>query len=162
MADQSFTTSFTVEKTPAEVFTAINNVRGWWTGEPGVEGTSGKLGDEFTYRYNPHHFSKQKVTEFIPSKKVVWLVLESQLNFVKDKSEWNGTKIIFEITEEGGKTAVRFTHAGLAPDHECYGACSNAWRSYIKGSLRNLIMAGKGESNQKENRSERKTVSQSS
>ena len=150
MADQSFTTSFTVDQTPAEAFAAINNVRAWWTGEPGVEGSTDKLGDEFTYRYNPHHFSKQKVTEFIPGKKVVWLVLESQLNFVKDKSEWNGTKIIFEIAKKGGKTEVRFTHAGLNPDHECYGGCSNAWGSYIKGSLRNLITAGKGESNQKQ------------
>ena len=149
MNEQNFTTTFTVDQTPEEAFAAINNVRGWWTGEPGIEGSTDKLGDEFTYRYKPHHYSKQKVTEFIPGKKVVWLVLDSQLNFVKDKSEWNSSNITFEIGKKGDQTEVRFTHVGLVSDHECYGACSNAWGSYINGGLRSLITAGKGQPNQK-------------
>ena len=112
MKSQNFTTAFTVDQTPAEAFAAINNVRRWWTGDPGIEGSTGKLGDEFTYRYDPHHYSKQKITEFIPLKKVVWLVVESTLNFVEDKSEWNGTRITFEIAKKGGKTEVRFTPRG--------------------------------------------------
>ena len=139
MNDQNFSTAFSVDQTPEEAFAAINNVRGWWTGKPGVEGSTDKLGDEFTYRYEPHHYSKQKVTELVPGKKVVWLVLDSTLNFVGDKSEWKGTEITFEIARTGEKTEVRFTHFGLVPDHECYGACSNAWGSYINGSLRSLI-----------------------
>jgi len=147
--DQNYTTTLTLDKTPKEVFAAINNVRGWWTGEPGIEGSTDKLGDEFTYRYTPHHYSKQKITEFIPGKKIVWLVVDSSINFVKDKSEWKGTKITFEIAKKGDKTEVRFTHVGLVPDIECYGACSNAWGSYIKSSLRNLITKGKGQPNEK-------------
>ena len=149
MKNQNYTTTFSVDKTPKEVFAAINNVRGWWTGEPGIEGSTDKLGDEFTYRYTPHHYSKQKITEFIPGKKIVWLVVDSSINFVKDKSEWKGTKITFEIAKKGDKTEVRFTHVGLVPDIECYGACSNAWGSYIKSSLRNLITKGKGQPNEK-------------
>jgi hypothetical protein len=38
---------------------------------------------------------------------------------------------------------------GLFPDYECYGACSNAWGSYINGSLRSLITTVKGQPNQK-------------
>ena len=146
---QNYTTTFTVDKIPKEVFAAINNVRGWWTGEPGIKGSTDKLGDEFTYRYTPHHYSKQKITELIPGKKIVWLVVDSSINFVKDKSEWKGTKITFEIAKKGDKTEVRFTHVGLVPDIECYGACSNAWGSYIKGSLRNLVSKGKGQSKKK-------------
>ena len=111
-----------------------------------MTGSTDTIGDEFTYHYNPHHYSKQKITEFIPGKKVVWLVLDSSLNFVKNKNEWTGTKITFEIARKGDKTEVRFTHAGLVPDVECFGACSNAWGSYITGSLRNLITAGKKQS----------------
>jgi hypothetical protein len=139
MNSRNFTTAFTVDQTPEEAFAAINNVRGWWTGEPGVEGSTDKLGDEFTYRYKPHHYSKQKVTELVPGKKIVWLVLDSAINFVADKSEWKGTTIIFEIAKKSAKTEVRFTHVGLVPNFECYSACSNAWGSYINGSLQNLI-----------------------
>jgi hypothetical protein len=54
MKDQNFSTAFTVDETPEEAFAAINRVRAWWTGEPGIEGSTRKLGDEFTYHYNPH------------------------------------------------------------------------------------------------------------
>lgn len=141
MSDQSLTTVFTVDQSPEEAFAAINNVRGWWSGE--IEGSTDKLGDEFTYRYKEFHYSKKKITELVPGKKVVWLVLDSHLSFVENKSEWNGTKIIFDVSKKGDKTEVRFTHAGLAPDHECFEACSGAWGSYINGSLRNLITTGK-------------------
>ena len=143
MKTSDFTATILVDKTPEEAFNAINNVRGWWTGEPGIEGSTDKLDDEFTYEYKPYHYSKQKITELIPGKKVVWLVTESHISFVEDKNEWTGTKIIFEIQKKGDKTEVRFTHAGLVPDIECYGSCSNAWGSYISGSLRNLIAKGK-------------------
>jgi Activator of Hsp90 ATPase homolog 1-like protein len=143
MKSQNFTTTITVDQAPEEVFAAINDVAGWWSGKPGVEGKSGKVGDEFTYRYEPHHVSTQRVTELIPGKKVAWLVVSGTINFAKDKTEWNGTTITFDITRKGKKTAVRFTHAGLTPDVECYDGCSDAWSSYIKGSLKNRITQDK-------------------
>jgi len=30
-------------------------------------------------------------------------VLDAQLNFVKDKTEWNGTDVVFEVTGKGAK-----------------------------------------------------------
>ena len=148
MYSQNYTTTFTVDQTPKEAFSAINNVRGWWSGE--IEGSTDKLGDVFTYRFEDVHYSKQKITEFIPNKKVVWTVLDSKLNFIRDKTEWNGTKVVFEVSKKGPKTEVRFTHQGLLPEVECFDACSNAWGSYVNGSLKNLITKGKGQPNKKE------------
>jgi activator of Hsp90 ATPase-like protein len=145
-----FTTKFTVDQTPEEVFAAVNNVRGWWSGN--IEGETDKLGEEWTYRYKDFHYSKQKITELVPGKKIVWLVLDSYLDFVKDKTEWNGTKVTFEISKKDRKTELRFTHVGLVPEYECYDDCSNAWGSYVNGSLRNLIMKGKGQPNKREKR----------
>src|SRR5258708_5244247 len=146
--NQDLTITFSVDQTPEEAFEAINNVRGWWSGE--IEGPTDELGGEFTYRDEDMHYSKQKVTELVPGTRVVWLVLDSHLDFIEDKREWNGTSVIFDIARKGNKTEVRFTHAGLVPAHECYGACSSAWSSYITGSLRSLIATGQGQPNAKE------------
>ncbi|MGA8672568.1 MAG: SRPBCC domain-containing protein [Terracidiphilus sp.] len=143
MKNDGFTTSFTVAQTPNEVFTAINNVRGWWSGE--VTGETSKLGDEFTYRYKDMHKTTQRVTEFVPGKKVVWHVTAAELTFVKDKTEWIGTDIIFEIARKDGKTELHFTHVGLVPAFECYGGCSGAWGSLVDGNLRNLITTGENQ-----------------
>ena len=145
MSDQNYTTSFTVDQSSEEVFAAISNVRGWWSGE--IDGHTDKLGAEFKYRYKDLHKTTQKITELIPGKKVVWHVVESNINFVNDKTEWNGTDIVFEITKKGGKTELRFTHVGLVPAFECYGDCSGAWGFYINDSLRSLITTGKGQPN---------------
>jgi hypothetical protein len=143
MKKQGFTTSCTVDQCPEEVFKAVNNVRGWWSGE--VDGDTGRLGAEFTYRYKNMHKSTQQVTEFVPGKKVVWHVKDAELTFVKDKAEWIGTDIVFEITRNNGETELRFTHVGLVPAFECYGGCSGAWGALVDGNLRNLITTGKNQ-----------------
>ena len=143
MTNQNFSTTISVDQSPEEAFKAITNVHRWWSGE--IEGDAGRLGAEFTYRYKDVHRSKQRVTEFVPGKKVVWHVLDSELSFANDKSEWNDTDIVFDISENGGKTEVRFTHEGLVPKFECYGSCSNAWGTLINGNLRKLITTGKSQ-----------------
>jgi hypothetical protein len=148
MKMQDYTTSFAVDQSPEQVFAAINNVRGWWSGD--IEGPTDTLGAEFTYRYEDIHRSTQKIAEWVPGKKVVWRVLDARISFVKDKAEWNGTDIVFEIARKGDKTELRFTHIGLLPAIECYGKCSGAWGFYINESLRSLITTGKGDPNDEE------------
>jgi len=148
MKNQDYRVTISVDKTPEEVFRAINNVRGWWEGE--IEGSTDKIGDVFTYQYGEFHRSKQKVSELIPGKKVAWLVTDGGPKFTKDKIEWKGTRIIFEISKKGNKTEVRFTHQGLVPRLECYNSCTDAWGSIIRDSLRSLITTGKGHLDQKE------------
>jgi hypothetical protein len=142
MKNQDFTTTIVVEQTPEQVFNAINNPRAWWSGE--ITGNTGKLNDEFTYRYKELHLSKQRMVEMIPGKKVVWLVTDSELNFIAQKDEWTNTKIIFEITNHDGQTQVKFTHLGLIPNIECFSDCSSAWGQIIRQGLYSLITTGKG------------------
>jgi hypothetical protein len=145
MTIQSYSTTFQLNQTPKQVFDAVANVRGWWSGN--IEGRTERLGDEFTYRYRDIHFSRQRLVEVVPETKIVWLVLESHLAFADDKAEWNGTRIIFDIVANGDKTELRFIHQGLVPDFECFDKCSSAWGFYINDSLKSLIATGKGDPN---------------
>ena len=149
MTSNDFTTSIVVDQTPQEVFTAINNVRGWWS--ENIEGSTDHLNAVFFYQYKDVHQCKMKIVEFIPNKKVVWLVLENQFNFTKDKNEWKGNTIVFEISSKNNKTQLQFTQTGLVPACECYSVCEDAWTSYLQGSLKNLIETGKGKPNTREN-----------
>ncbi|WP_232826964.1 SRPBCC family protein [Chitinophaga deserti] len=148
MTTQDFTTSFLVEQSPEAVFKAASNVRGWWS--ESVEGHTDQLNAEFLYYYKDVHISKMKIVEYVPNKRIVWQVLDNHFNFTNDKTEWKGNRIVFEITPKGDKTELHFTHVGLVPAYECYDVCHDAWTSYIKGSLKDLITTGKGKPNAKE------------
>ena len=140
--ERGYSTSYTVEQSPDEVFAAVLDVGAWWTGQ--IEGRADELGAEFSYRHLPQHYSLQRVVEFEPGHRVVWRVIDSHLSFIPEVGEWTGTEIVFEIVPAAGGTELRFTHVGLVPDVECFGACSTAWLHYINGSLRSLITTGKG------------------
>jgi len=148
MKDQNFSTTFSVDQTPNEVFNEVNNVRGWWSER--IDGGTDQLNDEFTYQRWELHKCTMKLIEVVPGKKVVWLCLDNYFSFTKDQTEWVGTKIEFDISEKDGKTQLRFTHRGLTQAYECYDICFNAWTFYINGSLHDLITKGKGQPNPKE------------
>jgi uncharacterized protein YndB with AHSA1/START domain len=144
---QDYTTTISVDRTPAEVFDAINDVRGWWSQD--VEGNTDVVGAEFAYRGHDDsgtmaHHATIRVTELVPGEKVVWRVLDNYMNFIDDQSEWKDTEIRFELVEQDGATEVRFTHAGLVPQYECFDVCKDAWGFFIGDSLRSLITTGKG------------------
>jgi hypothetical protein len=148
MTAKDFTKIILVDASPEVAFNAINNVRGWWSED--IEGPTDELDGIFFYKFRDVHQCTVKVVELVPNKRVVWEVLENHFNFIQDKSEWVGTRMIFEISEKENKTQIRFTHEGLVPDYECYAICDDAWSTYIQSSLAGLINTGKGEPNPKE------------
>ncbi len=144
--ERGLTITFTVDESPEEVFDAINDVRGWWSGD--IDGKTVSVGDEFTYRNGDVHRTTQRITESIRGERIVWHVVDAVLNFVDDTTEWTGTDIVFDISRRADGTQVRFTHVGLVPQFECFSECSNAWGYYVNGSLRQLITNGRGHPNE--------------
>ena len=138
MEKKDYTATIEVARSPKDVFNHIKDVPKWWTKD--FEGSSTKLNDEFVICHPGSHYSKQKLIEVIPDKKVVWLVTDSRLNWLeKDKQEWTNTKMVFEITAKGDKTVLDFTHEGLFPEKECYTMCAQGWTMVIKERLFNFI-----------------------
>jgi hypothetical protein len=142
MKNQHFTTSIRVSNSASEVFQAVLDVRSWWSGlyDESFEGNSDNLGDEFSFRAGDGaHYSRQRLIEMVPDKKVVWQVVDANLNFVEKTDEWVGTRIEFTIEEHPDGTEIRFTHEGLVPEFECYNSCSPAWTRYIQERLTDVL-----------------------
>ena len=147
MSQQSYSTVVVVEATPEAAFTAINDVRGWWSED--LEGGTDTIGAAFDFRGNHEgvnvHRARIEVTELVPGERVAWHVLENHFTFTEDQEEWTGTDIVFELTPSAEGTQIRFRHDGLVAAYECYDVCSNAWAHFLHDSLRGLIETGRGE-----------------
>jgi hypothetical protein len=136
MNQQNYQCSIAAEFTPGEAFDGINRVSEWWA--KNIEGSTKKLNDVFTVHFG-ETFVTFEITESVPNKKVVWHVTDCYLPWLKDKTEWNGTTIVFEISPLGDATQVTMTHIGLVPEVECYTGCEAGWNKYFKGSLFKLL-----------------------
>jgi len=143
MTNNNLNITLSFDQTPAQVFAAINDVRGWWSAN--LEGSSAHVGDEFRYRHGDIHDSSQRVIEAVPGKKVEWLVTDARLSFTKDKREWVGTHVQFEIVPTARGSELRFTHLGITPESECFDRCSKGWGFYVGTSLKELIANGVGQ-----------------
>lgn len=133
---------FESSKPREEIFEALLDVGSWWSGlyQERIEGSSSRLNDEFTFSAGDGaHYSKQKLIELVSSKKIVWLITDSNLNFLRKPDEWTDTKIRFDISsEQPAKTKIAFTHEGLVSEIECYHACAGAWTGYLNKLAKKL------------------------
>jgi hypothetical protein len=132
MKKQDYHTSISANVSAEEAFEAINNVSAWWA--KNFDGFSQSLHDIFTVRFG-ETFVTFEITEFVPGKRVVWQVTDCYLHWINDKTEWNGTSILWEVTPEGDGVRVDMTHRGLVPDAECFEDCQTGWNHHIGESL---------------------------
>ena len=110
----NYTVEIEVAKSPGNVFNHVINLSQWWPEE--FEGESIKLNTEFVFRTGDTHYSKNKVVEFVPNKKVVWVTTESIRK--TDNYDWTDTKFIFELTPKGDHTLLKFTYDGVVLENE--------------------------------------------
>lgn len=132
----NYTVAIQVAKSPAAVFShLIHDISKFWPEE--FEGKSTQLNDEFIFRTGDGHYSKNRIVELVPGKKVTWLVTESMRR--SDNFDWTGSRMIFELTPGESSTLLEFTYDGpiLEEEHDrLLGICDRV----IKNNLYNLIM----------------------
>ena len=141
MKQQDYQKSFSTNVTAKEAFENITNVSDWWTNS--FKGSAKNLNDMFEVSFGETKVNF-KVIEAIPFKKLVWQVTGCYLDWLKNKTEWNGTKIVWNISEGKKTTQIEMTHVGLVPGIECYKDCEAGWNQYVGESLPKLIASGKG------------------
>ena len=112
-------------------------VAGWWTthaqGESAVGGT---LTFRFTSDGRELGGFDIKVLELEPGRRVLWEVVEGP-------GEWIGTKISFDLRQEGEFSIVLFKHQGWKAPVEFAYHCSTKWATFLM-SLKSLVETGQG------------------
>jgi hypothetical protein len=138
---KNYYNSISADVSAKEAFEKICDVPAWWALD--FEGNSKKINDVFTIHFG-NTFVTFKITDAIPGEVIVWKVTDSYLHWQNDKTEWTGTKVVFEISSHNNKTKIDITHVGLTPDVECYENCEQGWNHFIKESLFKLLTENKG------------------
>src|SRR6516165_4616147 len=109
MTQKDYTATISAKITAKEAIDRISRVTDWWT--KGFTGASQKSGDTFTVRFGVT-FVDFRVSEVVPSKRIVWQVTDCNLHFIPNKKEWNDTRVVWEVSTEKGSTSVHMTHVG--------------------------------------------------
>jgi uncharacterized protein YndB with AHSA1/START domain len=123
-----------------EVYKALttrDGLAGWWT--TNTQGDS-KLGGVIKFRFSVDGREiggfDTKVLELRRAERVLWQVIEGP-------PEWIGTKVSFELKQEGEFSIVLFKHAGWKEPVEFMHHCSTKWATFLL-SLKQLVETGKG------------------
>jgi hypothetical protein len=141
MKNKDFHTTIKVNVSATEAIKKIARVNKWWAKK--VKGKTEKPNDTFTVDFG-ETFVDFRISELVPGKKVVWKVTDCNLHWIDNKKEWNGTEVVFELSEKKNATQIDFTHIGLVPTAECYESCEPGWTEHITISLVKFMNEGKG------------------
>ncbi len=125
-----------VKASTNDVFKAlatIDGLSGWWTAT-----TSGKSepGGNIRFQFGDRGFFHTTVVELVPGKRVLWQVVDGP-------EEWIGTKIGFELKQEGEQATVLFKHEGWAQPVEFMHHCSTKWATFLM-SMKAFVETGRG------------------
>ncbi len=104
----------------------------WWT--HGTHGDS-TVGGTLQFRFPAGGFD-MTVTELQPARRVEWQVVDGP-------AEWVGTRIHWDLRQEGDYTIVMFRHEGWKEPVEFMHHCSTKWGVFLL-SLKALVETGKG------------------
>ena len=129
-----------IRSTPDKVYKALTTREGlaaWWTEDTQGEG---KVGGALQFRFSADGVDiggfGMKVLELDPARQVLWQVVDGP-------EEWIGTKISWELKQDGDYCIVLFKHQGWKEPVEFMHHCSTKWAIFLM-SLKSLLESGKG------------------
>ncbi len=127
-----------------EVYKALttrDGLAGWWTTNTRGEGNVAGGAIDFRFSVDGVEMGgcEVKVLELAAGRQVLWQV-------VGGPAEWIGTRIAFELRQQGEYCIVLFKHQGWKEPVEFMHHCSTKWAIFMM-SLKALVESGKGAPN---------------
>ena len=119
-----------------KALTTCEALSAWWTDNTQGEN---KVGGVIKFRFGERGGFDMKVLELNPNKRVLWQVVDGP-------EEWIGTKVSFDLKQDGDYTIVLFKHQGWKEPVEFMHHCSTKWAIFLV-SLKSLLETGKGAPN---------------
>jgi uncharacterized protein YndB with AHSA1/START domain len=116
-----------------KALTTRDGLAGWWT--TNTEGEGNKVDDVVKFRFGAGGFD-MKVLELQPGNRVLWQVVDGP-------PEWIGTKVSWELKQDGDYAIVLFKHQGWKEPVEFMHHCSTKWAVFLL-SLKSLVETGAG------------------
>ena len=139
---EDFTAVLNLPASPAAVsdlFTSAAGVSRWWGPTEG----DGTVGGTLSTSFGHHGVNAMRVLEAGPTR-VVWESVEADgVPSTAHTQEWLGTTVEFDIVPVGAGTELRFRHAGLTPQLECWDDCFAGW-TYFMASIEAVAETGTG------------------
>jgi uncharacterized protein YndB with AHSA1/START domain len=121
---------------PRDVYNALTTLEGlsgWWTDD--TQGET-EVGGVIHFQFGERGFFEMKVLELDPGRRVLWQVVDGP-------QEWIGTKVSFELRQDGDYTILLFQHRGWKEPVEFMHHCSTKWALFLM-SLKALVETGQG------------------
>jgi hypothetical protein len=115
-----------------QALTTVGGLSGWWTSDTHGEN---KVAGVLQFRFGNGGFD-MKVLELKPGEHVLWQVVDGP-------EEWLGTKVSFDLKQNGDWIVVLFKHQGWKAPVEFMHHCSTKWAVFLL-SLKSLLETGKG------------------
>jgi uncharacterized protein YndB with AHSA1/START domain len=113
--------------------TTLQGLAGWWTTD--TRG-SGEVGGVIEFHFGTKGRIDMKVVQLEPGKRVVWQVADGP-------ADWIGSKVSFDLEQEGEQATLLFKHQGWAEPSEFMHHCSTKWATFLL-SLKAAVESGKG------------------
>jgi uncharacterized protein YndB with AHSA1/START domain len=112
-----------------EALSTLDGLAGWWTRHVGgTPTTGGELRFAFAGR---DETIVMRVDEATAPATIAWTCLVHT-----GHPEWVDTTIIFALVGHDDQSGeLRFRHAGLTPDLQCYAACKSGWQRFLASLL---------------------------
>ena len=116
---------FSIKADAARVFAAVSTPEGlnqWWT-----ESCTGRpeLGAHFELGFGPEYQWRATVSQCQPGTLF-------ELTLTAADTDWEGSRVGFELAPAGAATQVRFHHTGWPVANEHYRISAHCWALYLR------------------------------